>query len=374
MDYSEAVGEMLENIPDPENFDFREYRNQMKEIGDPQLDIDTVHVAGTNGKGSTCNILYSILRQEGLSVGLFTGPHLDEVVERIEVDGELIGKQQLADLYEEIQDKDFSMFESLTAIAFKHFKRQEVDVAVIETGLGGKRDATNIVKPEASVITNVGLDHSHILGDTVEKIAEEKAGIIKEERPSITNADEPALSAIEEMADEKGSELSKPGKHVELVSKEPCLLNHRGREFQPSIKGDCQLENINTALETLERLEKYEISRSSVVEGLKDVEVPGRMEKASENPEIVLDGAHNREGVKALARSIESFDTIIFGCMAKKPYSEMVELLEPYAENLIYTAPSRERSWNPGKEEFNGKVIEEPVKAVREAEGSTLVT
>jgi dihydrofolate synthase/folylpolyglutamate synthase len=373
MEYSEAVSEMREDISDPDEFGFEEYREQVRELGDPQGDVKTIHVAGTNGKGSTCNIIYEILREAGYSTGLFTGPHLGELVERIEVDGKLIERAELGNLYEEIRNENFSMFESLVIIAFKHYIEEEVDVAVIETGCGGERDATNIVNPEASIITNVGLDHSHVLGETVEEIAEEKAGIIKEGKPSVTNTEEPALKVIERKASEKDSELTKPDSHVQKAGERPLKLSYRDEKFASGLKADYQLENINAAIEAIER-SGLEVSDEDVVKSLKDINVPGRMEKISEKPEIFLDGAHNHEGMEALISSIERFDTVVFGCMRKKPYSEMIELLEPHAENFVFTRPEKKHAWEPEKEDLPGEIVEEPVEAVEAAEGRTLVT
>lgn len=374
MDYKESVNEMKKKISEPEEFGINEYRNQVKLMGNPQLQVPVIHVAGTNGKGSTCNIIYEILRKEGYSVGLFTGPNLGELAERMEVDGKLIGKQDIADIYTEIRDQEFSMFESLLIIAFKHFINEEVDIAVIETGCGGKRDATNIVDPEVSVITNVGLDHSHILGETISEIAKEKGGIIKDRRPSTTQAGEPALSIIQEIAEKKNSDLSEAGKHIEKLSDNPLKIKYCGKAFKPSINGAYQEENINLALETLEKAQEFEISEKSVIEGLQETVIPGRMEKIASNPELILDGAHNLEGIENLVESIQRFDTVIFGCMDKKPYRDMIKCLEPCAENFILTVPDKDHAWRPSEKNFELEIIQEPLQAVKNAEGDTLVT
>lgn len=374
MDYSEAVSEMREDISDPGEFGFKEYREQVSELGDPQDEIPVIHVAGTNGKGSTCNIMYQTLREAGYSAGLFTGPHLGELVERIEVDGELVDRQEIAEIYTEIRNENFSMFESLVIIAFKHFINEEVDVAVIETGCGGKRDATNIVEPEVSVITNVGLDHSHILGETVPEIAKEKAGIIKEGKPIVTQAEEPALSKIREKARKEEAGLSEADKHVKKTGKNPLNLEYEGESFRPSIKGSYQVQNINLALEALEQAEKFEVPHEAVVEGLENLKVPGRMEKVSEDPDLVLDGAHNLEGVEVLVKSIEKFDTVVFGSMGKKPYRDMIEQLRPYADRFLLTVPDKDHAWRPSEEDLDLEVVEDPVEAVEKAEGDTLVT
>lgn len=374
MDYSKAVAEMKENISDPDEFGFDEYREYVRELDDPQHEVPVIHVAGTNGKGSTCNILYQILREQGYSVGLFTGPHLGELVERIEVDGELIDRQEIADIYTEIKDENFSMFESLVIIAFKHFMNKEVDVAVIETGCGGKRDATNIVDPEVSVITNVGLDHSHILGETVPEIAEEKAGIIKEGKPVVTQAEEPALSRIREKAEEMNSELSEADKYVEKIGQNPLKLKYHGETFRPCLQGSYQVKNINLALEALEKAENFEVSDKAVIEGLSQLVVPGRMEKISKGPDLILDGAHNLEGIEMLVKSIEKFDTVVFGCMGKKPYREMMEKLSPYADRFVLTVPEKDHAWRPSEEDLEFEVVEDPIEAVEKADGNTLVT
>lgn len=374
MDYSEAVSKMEEEISEPEAFGFEEYREQIESIGDPQLDFDTVHVAGTNGKGSTCNIIYRALREEGYSVGLFTGPHLGSLVERIEVDGELISKQEFADIFKEIQDVNFSMFEYLNAVAFKYYRRKDVDIAVIETGCGGRRDATNAVIPEVSVITNVGMDHSHVLGDSIKEIAREKAGIVKEEVPVVNNTEEPAKEVIEEVADEKGSEVSRPKKRFEVTCKSPLKVSYSGKEFETSFEGRYQLKNINTAVEALEAMEKYEISDTSIIESLQNLLIPGRMEKVSDEPEIVIDGAHNLEGIEALSKSINNFDTIVFGCMRKKPSGQMLEKLRPHTDEIILSQPPKEHAWQPEESDIGSEIIRDPLEAVETAEGKTLVT
>lgn len=374
MDYSEAVSQMRDKISEPEAFGFEEYREQIRDIGDPQLDFDTVHVTGTNGKGSTCNIIYQVLREEGYSVGLFTGPHLGKLVERIEVDGEVISEEEVTEIFEEINHKEFSMFEFINAIAFRYYRKKEVDIAVIETGCGGKRDATNAVMPEVSVITNVGLDHSHVLGDTREEIAREKAGIVKPEVPVVNNIDEPARKIIEEVADEKNCKTSRPGKSIEIVSDSPLEIIYQGQRFKTSINGSYQARNINTALEALEMMENYDVSEESVIEGLQNLMIPGRLEKISENPEIIIDGAHNLDGIKALESSIDEFDTIVFGCMRKKSFRKMLEKLKPHANNILLSKPPKDKAWRPEESEIGSKVFEDPLKAVENSEGRTLVT
>ena len=311
---------------------------------DPQKRLRFIHVAGTNGKGSTCAMLESIYRAAGLRVGLFTSPHLVSFRERIQVNRQLIAENELVRLVAEIQSllKEFSaddhptMFEVVTVLALKFFAEQKCDLVIWETGLGGRLDATNIVMPLASVITNIGLDHQQWLGDTLEKIAAEKAGIIKNGIPIITaTAEKSPLAVIEKIAAEKNAPLTR-------------ILNSAFRipnsEF--SLLGDHQKLNAALAVATVEVLQKQiPVLESQIHAGLATVDWPGRLQliQKPNGQKILLDGAHNIDGAKALRAALEKHfgdlrPAIIFGALADKNWLAICEIIAPLAAK-IFTVP-----------------------------------
>jgi dihydrofolate synthase/folylpolyglutamate synthase len=312
--------------------------------GEPQEKLRFIHVAGTNGKGSTCAMLESIYRASGLRVGLFTSPHLVSFRERIQINRQLISESELVRLVEEIQpllkqfpaDNHLTLFEVVTVMALKFFAEQKCDLVIWETGLGGRLDATNIVTPLASVITNIGLDHTQWLGDTLEKIATEKAGIIKPGVPVVTATDAPeALRVIKHVADENGAAL----KHVQAPPTERLTPDI-------SLLGDHQRINAAIAVETLEILQgKIPVPAETIRAGLANVNWPGRLQLLT-NPagqKILLDGAHNADGAKVLRAALEKHfsqrrPVVIFGALADKKWLDICRTLAPLADK-IFTVP-----------------------------------
>ena len=308
MNYSEAIQFLYGLQMFGANFGLENTRKLAALAGNPQEKLRFIHVAGTNGKGSTCAMLESIYRAAGLRVGLFTSPHLVSFRERIQVNRQLIPENELIRLVEEIQpllkqfpaDNHLTLFEVVTVMALKFFAEQKCDLVIWETGLGGRLDATNIVTPLASVITNIAFDHQQWLGDTLEKIAAEKAGIIKPGIPVVTATDEPsALTVIEKIVREKNAPLVKVGQASSLswAGKMPAL----------PLLGQHQQKNAALALATVEVLQKQiPISEEKIREGLQNVNWPGRLqliEKPNEQ-KILLDGAHNVAGVEALRAAL----------------------------------------------------------------------
>ena len=336
--------------------------------GNPQDRLRFIHVAGTNGKGSTCAMLESIYRTAGLRVGLFTSPHLVSFRERIQVNRQLISESEVVRLVEGLQpllkqfptDHHPTFFEVITVMALKFFAEQKCDLVIWETGLGGRLDATNIVTPLASVITNIALDHQQWLGDTLEKIAAEKAGVIKTGAPVVTAADEPeALAVIEKIAREKNAPL------IKVISANKLAALFRGAATLPLL-GDHQKLNATLALATVEALQnKIPVSAAAVRTGLETVNWPGRLQLVTlaDGQRILLDGAHNVAGAKALREALSSWSssfslsdgtlkrelqragsetgapiTLTLGVLQDKDWRHICETLAPMA-GRIFTVP-----------------------------------
>ncbi|HXE41460.1 MAG TPA: folylpolyglutamate synthase/dihydrofolate synthase family protein [Candidatus Baltobacteraceae bacterium] len=321
----------------------------------PQEILRFIHVAGTNGKGSTCAMLESIYRAAGLRVGLFTSPHLVSFRERIQINRQLISENEVVRLVEELQPllKQFSekhhptFFEVVTVMALKFFAEQKCDLVIWETGLGGRLDATNIVTPLASVITNIAFDHQQWLGDTLGKIAFEKAGIIKNRIPAVMAIEEPeALAVIQKIAKEKNAPLT------QIRNSE-----FRIRNSELSLSGEHQKQNAALALATVGILQKQiPVSEKQIRDGLQKVNWPGRLQliEKSNGRKILLDGAHNVAGAKMLADAIEkNFSglkrTIILGILQDKDWQHICEILAPMAEKILTVPVSSERTANPNE-------------------------
>jgi dihydrofolate synthase/folylpolyglutamate synthase len=323
--------------------------------GNPQEKLRFIHVAGTNGKGSTCAMLESIYRAAGLRVGLFTSPHLVSFRERIQVNRQLIPESEVVRLVEELRvankQNEATLFEFATVMALKFFAEQKCDLVIWETGLGGRLDATNIVTPLASVITNIALDHQQWLGDTLEKIAAEKAGIIKPGVPVATATDEPeAFAVIEEIAREKNAPLT-----TVAADGNPPLTKFaalfRDAATLPLL-GDHQKLNAVLALATVEILQRQiPVTEEKIRAGLSKVDWQGRLQliQRPAGQKILLDGAHNVAGAKALREALEknfpaAKRALILGVLQDKDWQHICETLAPLAA-LIFTVPiSSERT------------------------------
>jgi dihydrofolate synthase/folylpolyglutamate synthase len=326
------------------NFGLERTRKLAALAGSPQNKLRFIHVAGTNGKGSTCAMLESIYRAAGLRIGLFTSPHLVSFRERIQVNRQLIPENELIRLVEEIQpllkefsaDNHLTLFEVVTVIALKFFAEQKCDLMIWETGLGGRLDATNIVTPLASVITNIAFDHEQWLGDTLEKIAAEKAGIIKPGIPVVTATAEPsALAVISKIAREKNAPLIRSQKS-----------EVRSQKLRMSLIGEHQKLNAALAMATVEVLQKQiPVSEEQIHVGLQNVNWPGRLQLIGKpnGQKILLDGAHNVAGAETLCAALEkdfasAKPVIIFGALADKNWPHICRILAPLAA-IIITVP-----------------------------------
>ncbi len=339
-------------------------------IGNPQRNFYTIHVAGTNGKGSVSHMLASILREAGYRTGLFTSPHLVDFRERIRVDGEMIPKQKVVNFVdkhrEKMQQLDLSFFEMTAAMALDYFDQSDVEVAVIETGLGGRLDATNIITPLLSVVTNVAMEHTEYLGDTIEKIASEKAGIIKKSIPVVVGQRNEAYNHVFEA---RAAEL-----HSRVIYAEDEFLLHgiehfdnenqhfsvertrdsRTFELDIDLLGDYQRHNIITACaaaDYLAELTPLTISRRAFREGLActaaNTALMGRWQVIATEPYTVCDTGHNADGIRYVAAQLESLDTDrIFAVMgfAKDKDLEAILKLLPKKIHYIFTRASVDRA------------------------------
>lgn len=297
-------------------------------LNNPQNNLNCIHVAGTNGKGSTCHMLASILQESGLKVGLFTSPHLKDFRERIKINGICINESFVMEFIQQnrlfLENNSLSFFEMTTGMAYDFFEEEKVDIAVIEVGLGGRLDSTNIITPLISVITNIGLDHTQFLGDTIEKIAIEKAGIIKPKTPVVIGETHKKTETIfRDIAQQNNAKISFADKK-------------KINEYSTDLLGLYQKKNVKTSLETIIQLNKlgYKISDKDIVSGLlnvvKNTGLLGRWHVLNNNPKIICDTAHNREGLTMTMNQLskESFDKlhIVLGFVNDKDLSSIIHL------------------------------------------------
>jgi dihydrofolate synthase / folylpolyglutamate synthase len=337
-------------------------------IGNPHKDIQAVHIGGTNGKGSTAAMMSSILQKEGYRVGLYTSPHLIRFTERIKVNGKEIEEEEVAELAGWVRKEieavgitpPFTFFDFTTAMALHYFKQKWVDVAILEVGLGGRLDSTNVVDPLLSIITNIAKDHEEYLGNSILKIAREKAGIIKRGKPLITAAKQPqVLRLFSKFCEAKGSPYYRVGKEFRYVRAEDEDFDYEGLNrklwgVHLNLKGFHQVINATTALGAIEILEDlgYRVSTDAMIDGLREVDWPGRLEMVSSSPRVILDGAHNPAGALALKESLEKeFEyqrlILLIGIMKDKDIESMLHLLAPRADHIILTKPHTDRATPP---------------------------
>jgi len=320
-------------------------------VGNPQNDYKTILIGGTNGKGSTAAMVASILKQAGYKVGLYTSPHLVTVRERIVVNSKKIPLQEFSRILSVIKHHmgmPLTYFEVLTAAAFIYFQREQVDIAVLEVGLGGRLDATNVCRPLVSVITNIGLEHTAYLGNTLTKIAKEKAGIIKPSGVCITGATQrKVVQSLFSVCRQRKSAFCRLGKDFKMVRRANGLANYRGMRrnlsrLEISLPGDHQLSNAALALATLEIVERsgLVIDDAAIYAGLKKTHWEARMETLCDKPFFLLDGAHNPYGVNALRRALQKDFSwrrliLIFAVLADKDYRMMLRKIAPMAAMTI---------------------------------------
>ncbi len=347
--------------PVPGDLKLDQIRTLLARLGDPHQRLRIVHIAGSKGKGSTSAMLASILRRAGYRVGLFTSPHLCQVEERVQVDGEPISKPELASLLTEVRDAATpslqpTFFEVATAVGFLHFVRRRVEIAIVEVGLGGRFDSTNICSPLVSIITSISYDHTKILGDTLAEIAFEKAGILKPGVPAISGVAAPEASAvIDRVAAERACRLVKLGRNFSFtylpgrVQQQPPSVEilagaRRWPPMRLGLLGPHQAANAGCAVACIEELQRLglTISDQQVAEGLARVEWPARLEVLSRRPWVVLDCAHNLASVHALLETLaESFPAgrrfLIFASSSDKDVPGMLRMIAPHFQKFLLT-------------------------------------
>ena len=334
----------------------------LKRMGNPEKKLKFVHIAGTNGKGSTAAMTASILHKAGYRVGLYTSPYIYRFNERIQVNGEQIADEDVAAVteyvkqYAEAMEEKPTEFELVTAIGFEYFARQNCDIVVLEVGMGGALDSTNVIEtPEVAVITNIGLDHTDYLGDTVEKIAETKAGIFKENGHAVVYRGTPGVEEVfERVCAERNISLKKADfdtlvLHSHSLEGQVFDCGNRKELFLPLL-GDHQLHNASVVLSIADTLIEigWKISEQNIRDGIRDVSWPGRFDIVGRDPLFIIDGGHNPQCIDALVVNIRDYlkDRKIIaltGVLADKDYGEMYRPMMPYIQEFVCITPPNPR-------------------------------
>ena len=390
MDYSKILSYLYSLESPAIKLGLGRVQHLLDKIGNPEKKLKCVHVAGTNGKGSVCAMLDSILIEAGYKVGMYTSPHLKKFNERIRVNNKLITDKEIVEYFLKIRPfiTNQSFFEITTAMAFLYFYDKNVDFAVLEVGLGGRLDATNVVNPLMSVITNIGLEHTDLLGKTIGKVAFEKAGIIKENAPVVTGAKGKALEVIKKIAKERNAPLFKVKKYSRIKFKH--------------LSGEFQQQNKDIALTTIDTLRKFyslenqrfsghqkrkaffsaiKINKNQVKNGLEKTKWPARMQFISRN--VLVDCAHNPDGFRTLnnelaiikkQKNIENFIFVI-GMQSDKNIQSMLKAINQFVSSIIFTKSNNPKAAEPGyllnifnkinkNQKINKKIINNPKKAL----------
>ena len=405
MTYNETLHFLYSKLPMFSRIGVAAYRKDLTNtirlcefLGNPHTKFKSIHVAGTNGKGSVSHMLAAILQKAGYKTGLYTSPHLKDFRERIRINGEFINEQFVIDFTEKIKNEidalDPSFFEITVGMAFEYFAKEKVDIAVIETGLGGRLDSTNIITPEVSAITNIGFDHMNILGDTLEKIAFEKAGIMKPGVPAVVGEFNAITDIVfRSIAAQKNVPLTYASKqrHVEgwkwqdhhLIVEVSELHRADHFTFELDLPGIYQAKNLLTVLETCAVLhhQGWRTDLKTIKEALKHVKkttgLHGRWETIHTDPKIVLDVAHNEDGIKQLLQQIELTDHeklhIVIGLVKDKDINNVLSLL-PRTAQYYFTKAQIPRALEPqllksaaAKYSLKGLVFDDVNEALREA-------
>lgn len=328
-------------------FSLDHFKTLLDQLGNPQLQLKTVHIAGTNGKGSTTDYLRSILQSAGYTVGTFTSPHLEVHNDRIRVNNAFISDEDLLNygnrFYSLIEENELSMFEIDTLITIYYFLDKKVDIALFEVGLGGRLDATNVILPLVSLITSIGYDHMDILGNTLEEISFEKAGIIKTNVPLITAEDkENCLFVFKSMCDEKQSEMIRIHKASQIQINNSIQFKYRDLAIELNTLALYQIKNASLAIEAAYYLMEcgFNISSQNIQVGLKNTIWKGRFETVSTTPFVIIDGAHNTHGIDALIESCRNCKKpliIVFSALKDKETYKMIHALVEIADEVIVT-------------------------------------
>ncbi len=379
----------------------------LKKLGNPHTSFPSIHIAGSNGKGSTAAFLHSILQQAGYRVGLYTSPHLVDFSERIQINGARIGQDRVVELTRRIRGVDERMihdgergapvdslplprdgdatratitfFEFTTAMAFLYFGEEKVDIAIIEVGMGGRLDATNVLDPLSSLITSIAIEHREYLGNTLRKIAQEKGGIIKAGRPLFTTAHQPQVLAV---LKEKCRELRSPcyvfGKDFRGRKQGTSAMAFQGRrnrwsDLRLGLAGSHQIHNASLALAGIESLIEggWAIQEDHVRRGLISARWPGRLELLGRNPRVLLDGAHNSGAARVLQKALQDgFPRrkllLVMGIMADKDIGPMMGYLLPLADRVILTRPRLDRAASLATLRLGAAPYQKPIVEIEE--------
>jgi dihydrofolate synthase/folylpolyglutamate synthase len=363
----------------------------LSSLGNPQNDFNCIHVAGTNGKGSVASALSAILHESGYRVGLYTSPHLVRFNERICINNHQISNADVVKSYQAVKhvhhgDRSPTFFEFATAMALYAFSRHAVNWAVIETGMGGRYDATNIIKPAISIITNVSMEHRDYLGNTLADITREKAGIIKQRKPVVTAVKQKqARSVVQEVARKKSAPLFMLGKDFKVRQNRSGHFSYYGienswRHLQTPLRGHYQVQNAALALAAAELLIKdnVAISPENIKNGLANTRWPGRLEIVSDEPLVILDGAHNLIAARNLARFLaenlaKRRITMVIGILDDKPYVSMLKSLLPQCSRAIITRAKTGRALDPRRLYVTAKNIISDVSIAPDVAGAAKI-
>ncbi|MDD7794024.1 bifunctional folylpolyglutamate synthase/dihydrofolate synthase [Clostridium sp. 'White wine YQ'] len=374
------------------NFGLSRTERLLELLGNPHKKVKFIHLAGTNGKGSTTAMISNILKEAGYKVGMFTSPYLEEFEERIQINGVNIPKDHLTKCVNEIREivdvvaeeglGQPTEFEVITCIMFKYFYDMKIDFGVIEVGLGGKLDSTNVLTPILTVITSISFDHMNILGNTLKEIASEKAGIIKENVPVVLYPQErDALEVIKAKAKELESKIYNvnpiSSKFLGVLQKDSKVfqrmqytIENKSLEINLPLLGKHQIVNCLTAItaiKVLEELGEISISYNVISKGLEEVEWKGRMELLSDKPYILIDGAHNIDGIRKLKENLRTYFNyknlvLILGILADKQVDEMIREICPLAKEVVAVTPHSDRA--ELSEVLRDKILEQEIEAI----------
>jgi dihydrofolate synthase / folylpolyglutamate synthase len=384
MNYKETMGYLLSQLPMFHRIGPAAYKANLDNtlalsqyLGQPETQFRNIHIAGTNGKGSVANVLASVLQEQGYRTGLATSPHLKDFRERIRINGEMIPKREVTDFINKhrhfFEKLSPSFFELTIALTFDYFARQQVDIAVIETGLGGRLDSTNVITPEVSIITNIGMDHMNLLGDTLEKIAREKAGIIKEGIPMIIGKYQPDIHHVfSNLAGEKNAPLFLAKDFYAFASAETKEVSGQllqeityktpfgeMRKVSTDLLGSYQQENLATVLTAVEILNKggkFNVSSQAIEEGMANVQkntgFKGRWYQLGKRPRIICDTGHNADGIERVTSHLSGLEydqlRIVLGMVDDKDISGVLSLFPPAAK-YYFCKPDVPRGLDPHK-------------------------
>lgn len=363
MDYETAMIKLRGEVCSGIKLGLQNIKTLMEKLGNPQDKLKIIHIAGTNGKGSCTSFVNSALVSQGYKVGMFTSPSIYNFEERIRINNKNISEDKLIDLMNEVREVAETMevfpadFELVTAIAFLYFYREKCDFAIMEVGLGGRLDATNVAQnPLITLITSISLDHQQFLGNTIPEIALEKAGIIKENVPLVLySQSKEAMDSIIGVANSKNSKvILNDLEKIELLenTKNGQIINYKDfKNLKINLLGSHQINNATISLELLEQLRKmgFEISNESIYNGFSSVTWPCRFELVSKNPDFILDGAHNIDGIEKFISSMNFYykdnkKIGIFGVLADKDYNEMLAKIVPCFDVFLTVRPDSERA------------------------------